>query len=147
MKQDIERSALVWHPAQRMFDLVNDIESYPAFLPWCSAAQVHDAAPGELVASLEVSKGGVRQRFTTRNCLEQPTTIHMELVDGPFSDLRGVWQFQPLNDDACKVILSLEFSLQGRFARMAFGNVFTQAANTMVDAFCRRADELYGRRA
>jgi len=146
MSETIERSALVWHSAGRMFDLVNDIESYPVFLPWCSAAEVHEAGMDELLASLEVSKGGVRQRFTTRNRLYSPNTIEMELVEGPFNRLAGQWAFQPLNDEACKVILSLQFALNGRVARLAFGSAFSQAANTMVDAFCRRADAVYGRR-
>lgn len=147
MHKTIERSALVRHSAQRMFDLVNDVTAYPEFLPWCSAAQVHESAPGQLLASLEVSKGVVRQQFTTRNRLQGPERIGMELVEGPFTRLSGEWRFQSLNDEACKVVLVLEFALQGRVARAAFGNVFSQAANTMVDAFCRRADAVYGRSA
>lgn len=145
MAKTIERSALVRHSARRMYDLVNDIERYPEFLPWCSSAQVHEADDQQKLASLEVNKGGVRQSFSTRNRLLAPERIAMELVEGPFTHLRGEWHFRALNEEACKVILTLEFSLNGRVARVAFGNVFSQAANTMVDAFCRRADALYGR--
>lgn len=147
MAKTIERTALVRHSARRMYDLVNDIERYPEFLPWCSSAQVHEADDQQKLASLEVSKGGVRQSFSTRNRLLAPERIAMELVEGPFTHLRGEWHFRALNEEACKVILTLEFSLNGRVARVAFGNVFSQAANTMVDAFCRRADALYGRGA
>ncbi len=143
MKKQIERSALVWHSAQEMFDLVNDVGSYPEFLPWCASAQIHDQSAEQLTASLEVAKGGVRQSFTTRNWLEHPRRIGIELVDGPFTRLGGEWIFQPLDERACKVMLSLEFALQGRVARLAFGNVFSQAANSMVDAFCRRAEQVY----
>ncbi|MDX1587499.1 MAG: type II toxin-antitoxin system RatA family toxin [Oleiphilaceae bacterium] len=145
MAKTIERSALVHHSARRMYDLVNDIERYPEFLPWCSDARVHESDEHQLLASLEVSKSGVRQSFSTRNRLLAPERIAMELVDGPFTQLRGDWHFRALTDEACKVTLTLEFSLNGTVARVAFGNVFSQAANTMVDAFCRRADALYGR--
>lgn len=143
MPHQIDKSALVMHSAERMFALVNDIARYPEFLPWCSAAEVHQLGPDEITASLEIARGGIRHRLTTRNQLDAPTTIHMELVDGPFQNLRGRWHFKPLDDSACKVILTLEFEFSGSLSRMTFGSVFKQAANTMVDAFCRRADEVY----
>lgn len=139
----IDKSALVMHSAERMFALVNDIPRYPEFLPWCAGAEVHNITASELTASLEIAKGGVRHRLTTRNELLAPEQIEMVLVDGPFRNLRGRWYFRPLNDSACKVALQLEFEFSGSLARMAFGSVFSQAANTMVEAFCRRADELY----
>ncbi len=146
MKKQIERSALVWYSAQEMFELVNDVRSYPEFLPWCAHAEIHEQSAEHLTASLEVARGGVRQTFTTRNLLDYPHRIGIELVDGPFTRLGGEWVFQPLDDRACKVMLSLDFALQGRVARLAFGNVFSQAANSMVDAFCRRAGEVYAQR-
>ncbi len=143
MPHQIDKSALVMHSAERMFALVNDIARYPEFLPWCSAAEVHQEAADEVTASLEIARGGIRHRLTTLNQLDVPGTIHMSLVDGPFQNLRGRWSFQGLNDNACKVVLSLEFEFSGSLSRMTFGPVFKQAANTMVDAFCRRADEVY----
>lgn len=143
MPHQIDKSALVMHSAERMFALVNDIARYPEFLPWCSAAEVHKEAPDEITASLEIARSGIRHRLTTRNQLEAPTRIHMSLVDGPFQNLRGRWTFQPLDETACKVVLSLEFEFSGSLSRMTFGTVFKQAANTMVDAFCRRADDVY----
>lgn len=143
MPHQIDKSALVMHSAERMFSLINDIERYPEFLPWCAGAEVHHQDEAEIMASLDVAKGGVRHRLTTRNQLTAPEVIEMTLVDGPFRNLTGRWHFQPLDRDACKVILSLKFEFSGSLAKMTFGTVFSQAANTMVDAFCRRADELY----
>ncbi|MEX2476427.1 type II toxin-antitoxin system RatA family toxin [Marinobacter sp.] len=143
MPHQIDKTALVMHSAERMFHLVNDIARYPEFLPWCASTEIHQQDEAQITASLEVAKGGIRQRLTTRNQLQQPETIDMNLVDGPFRNLSGRWHFQPLDDNACKVILTLEFEFSGSLSRMTFGPVFSQAANTMVDAFCRRADEVY----
>ena len=146
MTHTIDRSALVWHSAERMYALVSDIPSYPQFLPWCSAAEVHAMpAPSEVLASLEVAKGGMRQRFTTRNRMDAPKGIVIELVEGPFQSLQGRWYFEPLDVHASKVILELDFKFSGRLAKMAFGTVFNQAANSLVDAFCQRADHVYGK--
>ena len=130
---------------QQMFDLVADVARYPEFLPWCAGAEVHERTDAEIMASLEIAKGGVRHRLTTRNQLLMPESIEMKLVDGPLKNLTGRWHFRSLDDNACKVILTLEFEFGGSLSRMTFGPVFNQAANTMVDAFCRRADEIYRR--
>lgn len=143
MPHQIDKTALVMHSAERMFHLVNDIARYPEFLPWCAGAEIHDRNEEQITASLDVAKGGIRHRLTTRNQLYHPETIEMSLVDGPFRDLTGRWHFRPLDDNACKVILTLEFEFSGSLSRMTFGPVFSQAANTMVDAFCRRADMVY----
>jgi len=143
MAQSIDRSALVMHSAQRMFDLVNDVRAYPQFLPWCSSSNVLAHNEQQMVATLEIAKGGVRQQFTTRN-LFGPNEIQLQLVEGPFSQLQGVWRFLPLDVNACKVVLSLNFEFSGMLAKMAVGAVFSQAANSMVDAFCKRANEVYG---
>ena len=145
MAHTIDRSALVWHSAERMFALVSDIPDYPLFLPWCSAADVHDVSQSQVVASIEVAKGGVRHRFTTRNVMDAPRAINIELVEGPFQSLQGKWFFEPLDVNASKVILELDFEFSGRLARMAFGGIFSQAANSLVDAFCARADVVYGK--
>lgn len=144
MASSIERSALVWHSADRMYNIVNDIAAYPEFLPWCSDAEVHETNAEEVLASLEIAKGAVRHRFTTRNRLTEASEIRITLVDGPFSRLEGVWRFIPLAVDACKVVLTLDFEFAGPIARMALGSVFNQAANSMVEAFCQRADALSG---
>ncbi|MDL0431642.1 type II toxin-antitoxin system RatA family toxin [Marinobacter sp. TBZ242] len=143
MPHQIDKTALVMHPADRMFHLVNDVARYPEFLPWCAETEIHEETGDQIVASMEIAKGGIRHRLTTRNQLLLPHTIEMNLVDGPFQNLSGRWHFKSLDDNACKVILTLEFEFSGSLSRMTFGPVFSQAANTMVDAFCRRADELY----
>ncbi|SET76327.1 MULTISPECIES: type II toxin-antitoxin system RatA family toxin [Marinobacter] len=143
MAHQIDKSALVMHSAERMFALVDDIARYPDFLPWCAGAEVHERTGAQVVASLEVAKGGMRHRLTTRNELLSPQRIDMKLVDGPFRDLEGRWHFNPLDENACKVTLQLSFEFSGTLSRMTFGPVFSQAANTMVEAFCRRANEIY----
>jgi ribosome-associated toxin RatA of RatAB toxin-antitoxin module len=97
-----------------------------------------------MLARLEVSKGRARQSFTTRNDLSVDGRIKMDLVEGPFNYLKGVWDFKSLQDDACKVILTLDFEMTRHIAKMAFGPIFNQAASTMVDAFCTRAKQVYG---
>ena len=143
MPHQIDKSALVMHSAERMFHLVNDVARYPEFLPWCANTQIHDQNAEQVTASMEIAKGGVRHTLTTRNQLQKPEAIEMSLVDGPFRNLAGRWHFKPLSETACKVIPTLDFELSGSLSRMAFGSVFSQAATTMVDAFCKRADELY----
>ncbi|OEY65628.1 type II toxin-antitoxin system RatA family toxin [Marinobacter sp. X15-166B] len=143
MPKHIDKTALVMHSAERMFHLVNDIARYPEFLPWCAGAEVHEESVQHIMASLDVAKGGIRHRLTTRNQLDHPQAIHMTLVDGPFRNLTGRWNFQSLAGNACKVTLRLEFEFSGSLSRMTFGSVVNQAATAMVDAFCRRADELY----
>lgn len=140
----VDRSALVLHTAEQMFNLVNDVENYPQFLPWCSGSTVLESTDEVMQASLYVAKAGLKYSFTTRNALQRPERIHMELVEGPFSSLSGVWTFKPLSDEACKVSLSLQFDFSGKLASMAMSKVFNQMAATMVDAFVSRADQVYG---
>jgi ribosome-associated toxin RatA of RatAB toxin-antitoxin module len=140
----IERSALVLHSSQSMFDLVNDVARYPEFLPWCVSSNLVSDSDTELVAGLTISKGGIKQSFTTRNKKKSPQWMSMELVDGPFKKLNGMFTFKALSDDACKVILELDFEVAGKILGLTLTPVFKQAANTMVDAFVNRANALYG---
>lgn len=139
----IERSALVMHSAEAMFNLVNDVKAYPEFLPWCVASRVISETEEELQASLTIKKGGIEQTFSTRNSKQRPVQMTMQLVDGPFKQLHGVFRFQALSPAACKVILELDFEVAGKLLSMTLGPVFKQAANTMVDAFVKRADTVY----
>lgn len=132
------------HSAKAMFDLVNDVRDYPNFLPWCAAASLISHNSKEMVARLQIAKGKFGHQFTTRNHLVEHQSIDMELIDGPFRHLKGAWHFKPLHEGACKVTLDLDFEFAGRLASMALGAIFNEAANTMVDAFCRRASEVYG---
>jgi ribosome-associated toxin RatA of RatAB toxin-antitoxin module len=144
MPHVIEKSALVWHSSERMYTLVNDVSRYPEFLPWCAGAEVHEQSATEILASIDVAKSGLRQRLTTRNQLTEPHGIAMALEAGPFRELHGGWTFVPLGENACKVIFNLQFEVGGSLARVAFGKMFGQVAGTMVDAFCQRANTLYG---
>lgn len=144
MTTRIQRSALLPYPAQALFDLVNDVASYPQFLPWCRASEVLEVSETHMLASLEVAKGSIGQRFVTRNVLLPGQRIEMNLQEGPFTSLHGVWEFKALGDKACKISLDLTFDYAGSLVRATLGPLFNQAANTMVDAFCQRAKQLYG---
>ncbi|MNN00754.1 Persistence and stress-resistance toxin PasT [compost metagenome] len=144
MSTRIQRSALLPYPAQALYDLVNDVASYPQFLPWCSAAQVLESSPARMRATLKVGKAGISQQFTTCNTLVPGESIEMTLEQGPFRALHGVWSFQALNESACKITLDLSFDYSGALVKATLGPLFNQAAATMVDAFCQRAKQLYG---
>lgn len=140
----IERSALVEYSPQQMFDLVNDIESYPQFVPGCVGAQTLERSDTHKVARLNISKAGITKSFTTRNSLQPPEVMGMELVDGPFKRLGGGWRFMPLGEHACKVVFELEFEFSNRLLAMAFGKIFEEVTSRMVDAFVTRAEQVYG---
>ena len=140
----ITRSALVMHTAEQMFDLVNDVRSYPEFLQGCQATEVLAEGDDFIEARLTIAKAGVNQSFSTRNTLQRPQRMEMRLVDGPFTRFHGVWHFQPLSDEACKVSLDMDFDVGNKLAGVALGAVFKQVANMMVDAFVKRAKEIYG---
>lgn len=140
----IARTALVAHRAADMYALVNDIESYPAFLPWCDASAVLARAPHEMTARVHVAYRGVHRAFTTRNTLTPFARIDLALVDGPFSQLAGAWEFKELRADACRIALDLRFDIGGA-AGLIVGPVFKRIADSLVDSFVARAAEVYGR--
>ncbi|MDD5412771.1 MAG: type II toxin-antitoxin system RatA family toxin [Methylobacter sp.] len=140
----VQKSALVKFSAQQMFDLVNDIEAYPEFLPWCSGSRIIKREGNIVEAELVISKGGFKKSFSTRNTIDNGGRITVALLEGPFSSLEGVWDFMPLRDDASKISLYLEFEMSGMLASLAFGAVFNQICNTMVSSFTARAKEVYG---
>jgi ribosome-associated toxin RatA of RatAB toxin-antitoxin module len=127
-----------------MFDLVADMEAYPRFLPWCASAKILSREPDRICGRMVVARLGIQQAFTTCNRFVLGEHMELELVDGPFRKLHGAWSFLALRDDACKVELELDFEFSGKLIDKAFGAVFNQIANTLVDAFCKRADEVYG---
>jgi len=127
-----------------MYRLVNDFESYPQFLPWCESTRLISRTPTELCAELVVARVGIRQAFSTCNQLTENERMDIHLMQGPFKKLHGVWTFTPLGDGACKIELEMDFEFSGKLIDKAFGAMFGQVANTLVDAFCRRADEIYG---
>lgn len=140
----IKKSALVKFSAHQMFDLVNDIEAYPRFLPWCSGSRIIKREGDIVEAELLISKGGLKKSFSTRNKIDEGGRITVSLLEGPFSYLEGTWDFMPLREDASKISLNLEFEMPGMLANLAFGTVFNQICNTMVGSFTQRAKEIYG---
>lgn len=140
----VSRSALVSYSAQQMFDLINDIEAYPAFMPGCLAAQVLTRDEGAIEARLTLGKKGIQQSFVTRNELLPPEKMIMRLVDGPFSHFEGCWQFQALDDSACKVSLDLAFTFSNPLLGMSVGKWLEESASRQVDSLCERADVVYG---
>lgn len=140
----VKRSALVTYSPLQMFAVVNDIAAYPQFLPWCSGAKILSQSDTEMVARLDLEKAGIRQSFTTRNTWDSPTAMEMNLVEGPFSYLKGVWSLQALGTDGCRISVQLTFELNSRVMNATLGKVFSVASDKMVDAFCQRAERIYG---
>ncbi len=140
----VVRSALLPHSARRMFDLVNDIERYPSFLPHCLSAKVLSQGEDELVGELCLGRAGIRQRFVTRNRLRPPEAIDMELVEGDFSRFDAQWRFDGLGADSCKVTLRMDFELRSALVDFAVRGLFKDTAGTMVDAMVARAAAVYG---
>ena len=138
----IRRSALVLHSAEAMYDLVEDVESYPEFVPWCEGARLISKGEGELVAELEIARGGVRQRFSTRNTFSRPAWMKMVLERGPFSTFSGEWRFTPLGDSGCRVEMVVDFNLESQLLKHTVGKLFAASADRMVEAFCQRADKV-----
>lgn len=143
----IKREALVYFTAQQMYDLVNNVESYPLFLPYCHTSRVLKRSSDEVYASLTLAKGGLKKSFTTCNRLQPGKMIEVILVDGPFRHLEGFWRFQdqPLTSGGGSLIqLDLEFELRGKLLSLAFEPLFNQVANKLVNVFHQRAQEVYG---
>lgn len=140
----VKRSALVPHSAQEMFELVDDVEAYPEFLPWCNDAQVRSRSDETVVATLELHRGSVSKHFTTRNTRRPYAAIDLELIDGPFRHLGGGWRFRDLSEDGSEVSLELEFEFDSRVVDMIFGRYFEDTLKALVDAFTRRAGAVYG---
>lgn len=142
----INRSSLIGYSAEKMYALVEDIESYPKFLPWCSGAEVSVREGTRIVATMHVNFHGIRESFTTENANVPNRMIAMELLSGPFRHLRGHWQFTPLSDEGSKIEFRLEYEISNRLLARLIGPVFQHIGNSFVDAFIRRAENIYARR-
>ena len=143
----VHRSVLIWYSAEEMFTLVTDVEQYPRFLPWCDHAQVLEEDPAGMKAEIGIAFAGIRQSFTTRNDHVPGRHVGMKLVDGPFSNLDGRWNFLPVGNDgtrACKVELDLNYGFQSGTLAAVVGPVFDRIASNLVDAFVKRAEHVYG---
>jgi ribosome-associated toxin RatA of RatAB toxin-antitoxin module len=142
--QLVEKKVLVAHTPAQMFALVEKVENYPRFLPWCAKAEQHSREGDQQVASLHIDYLKILQHFTTRNTLRDGESILMELVEGPFQHLQGLWQFAPLGDFGCKVEFSLRYEFSSKILEKVIGPVFGHISGTLVDAFIKYADKVYG---
>ncbi len=142
----VSRSALVPYSAEDMYRLVEDVDSYPSFLPWCNDVEVHIREGNVVEVTLELHRGKLSKRFRTRNTLHPTESMDLALVGGPFRHLSGGWKFLPLGDTGSKVSLDLEFEFDSRTLDLLIGAFFEEICNSLVDAFTRRAESVYGPR-
>jgi ribosome-associated toxin RatA of RatAB toxin-antitoxin module len=145
--KNIHKSVLIWYTPEEMFRLVTDVARYPEFLPWCDRARVLETDNQGMLAEVGISVGGIQQTFTTRNEHVEGRSVGMSLVQGPFSKLSGVWRFSPVGDGtqrACKVELELQYAFSSKTLAAIVGPVFDKIAASMVDAFVKRAEAVYG---
>lgn len=137
---------LIGYSAERMYVLVDDVNAYPQFLPWCGGASTVDPAPNTTEATIWIDYHGLRQSFTTHNTKEPGRLITMQLKEGPFRSLNGSWRFTPLgNDEACKIEFQLHYEFSNRILEKLVGPVFSYIANTFIEAFTHRAEKIYGK--
>ena len=144
MLSSVYKEAVVPYTQQQMFSLVNEVAMYPEFVPACDSTEIHSQDEEHIEATLTFVGAGMHKSFTTRNELEPMHTMIIHLVDGPFKTLHGIWHFEMVEENQCKVSLNLEFEISGQMLSMVFGPIFHQIANKLVDAFVRRAHEVYG---
>jgi ribosome-associated toxin RatA of RatAB toxin-antitoxin module len=140
----VKKSVLIERSSQQMFDLVDRVEDYPKFLPWCSETRCEFRDEQKTVATLHINYRNVTSHFTTENDKESPQWMRIHLVDGPFRRLEGLWRFKPLADYACKIEFQLSYEFSSKMFEKVIGPVFSQIANTFVDAFVKRANEVHG---
>ncbi len=142
--EKINKHVTVDYTPGQMYALVNDVEAYPTFIPLCATSEVHEQQDGRMRATIGIARGRVGFSFTTVNTLEKNRSITMQLEDGPFKMLKGVWRFTPHGDHGCRVELELEFEFANKLLGVVFGGVFKQLCQSMIDAFCKQAVLRYG---
>ncbi len=142
----VEKSVLVEYSAEQMYALVDDVPAYPQFLPWCGGTQILKKEGATTRAAVTIDFRGIKQRFSTENRADPPNLIEMTLVDGPFRQLDGSWRFKPLGEGACKIEFRLRYEFSSKLLEKIVGPVFHYIANSFVDAFVKRAAQLYGKR-
>lgn len=141
----IKKQAIVPYTVPQMLALVEAIEEYPQFLPWCRSTRILSRQHQEVLATIELARGVIHKSFTTRNITKNNNRIEISLVEGPFRTLTGYWSFDALGEQGCKVSLNLHFELANALMSASLGPVFSQIANTLVEAFCKRAVHCYGK--
>ena len=137
---NIHKSAIVLHPAQKMFQLVDSVENYPQFLPWCGSTQIIERDNDKTIASIEINYKGIRQTFTTENTKKQNQEMIIKLIDGPFKSLAGEWMFKNLDKDSCQIELKLEYEFSNVILEKLISPVFNMIANTFIDEFIKEAN-------
>ncbi|CAH2794513.1 MAG: Ribosome association toxin RatA [Candidatus Burkholderia crenata] len=142
---DVQKTVLIRHSAEQMFDLVTGVADYPNFLPWCGGVEVGHHDEHSMEAKIHINFKGIKQHFATRNVHTRPTTIDMEFMDGPFKKFTGYWRFTPLRADACKIEFALHYEFSNIILEKIIGPVFSHIAHTFVDSFVKRADQRYGK--
>lgn len=140
----VHKSVLLGYSAEQMYALVGNVEAYPEFLPWCGGVTVLRPEENLLIATLVIQYRGVQQSFTTENTNTPHQLMAMRLVDGPFKKLDGNWAFKPLRADACKIEFNLRYEFSSKLLEQVIGPVFGVIANSFVDSFCKRAENIYG---
>lgn len=141
----VHKTAIVPYSAEQMYVLVNDIETYPQFLPWCKSAQILSKNGTHITACIMMGITGLEKSFTTNNVLQHNHSIEMCLLEGPFSQLHGFWKFQALGQEGCKISFDMQFEIANKLLKMSLGPIFSKIVNSLVDAFVKRANELYGK--
>jgi len=137
---NIHKSAIVLHPAQKMFQLVDSVENYPQFLPWCGSTQIIERDNDKTIASIEINYKGIRQTFTTENTKKQNQEMIIKLIDGPFKWMSGKWMFKNLDKDSCQIELKLEYEFSNVILEKLISPVFNMIANTFIDEFIKEAN-------
>ena len=143
--ESISKSVVVPYTAEQMYELVNDVAAYPAFLPWCNAANVHREDTHYMKASVSLAVGSVRQSFTTENSLDPGRRIDVRLVDGPFKKLQGYWSFEPAGVNMCKVEFQMNFEYKNLIVKLALNKVFQRIGDSLVSSFVERAKIVYAK--
>ena len=139
----VKKTVIINHSASEMFLLVDDVLKYPEFLPWCGGVDLIHQDDQSTTATLHIAYHGLHQNFTTQNSKTFPNSMTIQLKDGPFKHMDGVWQFIALNDEACKIEFSLNYEFANQFLEKIIAPVFNHIANTFVDGFVVRADKIY----
>jgi ribosome-associated toxin RatA of RatAB toxin-antitoxin module len=140
----VEKSVLIEHNAAQMFELVDRVEDYPKFLPWCGGTELHERSATQTTATIRISYHGIRSSFSTINDKDIPHWMSIRLRDGPFKKMDGGWRFTPLGDAACKVEFRLHYEFSSKLLEKALGAVFSRIISTFVESFVKRAEEVYG---
>ncbi len=143
---EISRTTLVPYTSDEMYVLVNDIESYPSFLPWCTEAKILSQQEESLTATLSMALGKIKQSFTTENTMQDGSRIDIQLIEGPFKHLSGYWRFIQENEQSCHIHLHMHFEFKNKIIKQTLGRAFYKVMDTLVESFVQRAQQIYGSR-